>query len=140
MSATRNAGMGPREDAMIDLRHVEALLKDAIALLEENGFPLAAESLRDNLRAIRRAPTAGAKRRRLFQLRDLFEGMGPAIDVFFCSSSEAPRGIRFARSASQKRDQERYRRTLEAIQSILSVGPSDDPLSAGWSPAMPRVA
>jgi hypothetical protein len=140
MSAATGADIDPREDAMIDLRHVEALLKDAIALLDDNGFPLAAESLRDNLQAIRRAPTAGAKRRRLFQLRDLFEGMGPAVDVSFCSSSEAPQGIRFARSASQRRDQERYRRTLEAIQTILSVGPSDDPLEAGWSPAMPRVA
>lgn len=125
---------------MNDLRHVEALLEDAVALLEENGFPLAAESLRDNFRAIRVAPTAGAKRRRLFQLRDLFEGTGPAVDVFFCSSAEGPHGLRLSRTASQRRDQERYRRTLEAIQAILSIGPADEPLESGWSPALPRVA
>lgn len=125
---------------MTDLRHVETLLKDAIALLEANGFPLAAESLRDNLRAIHLAPTAGARRRRIFQLRDLFEGTGPASDVFFCSSAAGEAGIRFGRSEEQRRDQERYRRTLGAIQAILAHGSGDEPLESGWSPAMPRVA
>ena len=125
---------------MTDLRDVETLLRDAIALLEANGFPLAAESLRDNLRAIRLAPTAGARRRRIFQLRDLFEGTGPASDVFFCSSSAKGTGLRLARSEAQRRDQERYRRTLGAIQAILASAPGEDSFEAGWSPTMPRVA
>lgn len=125
---------------MADLRNVEALLEEAIALLEANGFPLAAENLRDNLRAIDIAPTAGARRRRIFQLRDLFEGTGPALDVFFCSSNAGGTGLRFARSEVQRRDQERYRRTLGAIQAILANAHGDEPLEAGWSPAMPRVA
>ena len=32
---------------MTDLRHIEALLQDAIALLSDSGFPLAADALRD---------------------------------------------------------------------------------------------
>ena len=73
---------------MTDLAHVETLLQDAIALLTDSGFPLAADALRDNLRAIREAPTAGARRHRIFQLRDLFDGMGSASDVFFWAPSE----------------------------------------------------
>ncbi len=46
---------------MTDLRHVETLLQDAIALLEESGFPIAAETLRDNLRKTRTAPTAATR-------------------------------------------------------------------------------
>jgi hypothetical protein len=114
------------EDAMPELRNVEGLLRDAIGLLEDNGFPLAAESLRDNLRAIRIAPTAGARRRRLFQLRDLLEGMGSTLDVFFCTPGQAPHGLRFRRTESNRRDQERYRRTLEAIQGILALGRHED--------------
>jgi len=114
------------EDAMTELRDVERLLKDAIGLLVENGLPLAAENLQDNLRAIRTAPTAGARRRRLFQLRDLFEGMGSTFDVFFCTPDQAPHGLRFRRTERNRRDQERYRRTLELIQEVLRLGPQDD--------------
>ena len=110
------------EDAMAEAGHVETLLKDAIALLEDNGFPLAAENLRDNLRAIRTAPTAGARRRRLFQLRDLLEGMGSTLDVFFCTPDQGPAGLRFRRTETNRRDQERYRRTLESIQEVLALG------------------
>jgi len=111
---------------MTELRDVERLLKDAIGLLVENGLPLAAENLQDNLRAIRTAPTAGARRRRLFQLRDLFEGMGSTLDVFFCTPDQAPHGLRFRRTERNRRDQERYRRTLELIQEVLRLGPQDD--------------
>jgi hypothetical protein len=114
------------EDAMTELRDVERLLKDAIGLLVENGLPLAAENLQDNLRAIRTAPTAGARRRRLFQLRDLFEGMGSTFDVFFCTPDQAPHGLRFRRTETNRRDQERYRRTLELIQEILRLGRGDE--------------
>ena len=110
------------EDAMAEARDIEALLKDAIGLLEDNGFPLAAENLRDNLRAIRTAPTAGARRRRLFQLRDLFEGMGSTRDVFFGTPDQGPFGLRFRRTETNRRDQERYRRTLESIQEVLALG------------------
>ena len=125
---------------MHDLRNVESLLEDAIELLEENGFPLAAESLRDNLRAISGAPTAGARRRRVFQLRDLFDGLGSTLDVFFCDADQGPGGLRFRQTDAQRRRQERYRTTLEAIQAILALGSSDEPLETGWSPAMTRVA
>lgn len=125
---------------MNEPRHVETLLKDAIGLLEENGFPLAAESLRDNLRAIRTAPTAGARRRKLFQLRDLFEGMGTALDVYFCNPDQGPHGLRFRRTEMNRRDQERYHRTLESIQEILAFGAPDDPETAWIPAAMPRVA
>lgn len=113
---------------MIEPSQVETLLQDAIALLDESGFPLAAESLRDNLRAIRTAPTAGARRRRTFQLRDLFEGPGPGPDVHYGASRLGP-------------NTERYRRTLEAIQEILACGVLDgygDPME--WRPRLPRVA
>ena len=128
------------EDAMNEPRSVESLLEDAIELLEENGFPLAAENLRDNLRAISGAPTAGARRRRVFQLRDLFDGIGSGLDVFFCDADQGPGGVRFRQTAEHRRGQERYRRTLEAIQAILALGSSDDPLETGWSTAMSRVA
>jgi hypothetical protein len=113
------------EDAMTELRDIEKLLKDAIGLLVENGLPLAAENLKDNLRAIRTAPTAGARQRRLFQLRDLLEGMGSALEVFFCIPDQAPHGLRFRQTEMNRRDQERYRRTLESIQEILSFGRLD---------------
>ena len=106
---------------MTDPRHVEALLQDAIALLTDSGFPLAAEALRDNLRGIREAPTAGARRHRIFQLRDLFEGGGSAVDVYFCASSEGSHGLRFMRTEAHRRDEQRYRRTLASIQEILAA-------------------
>ena len=111
---------------MNDLRQVEWLLGDAIGLLQENGYPLAAENLKDNLRAIRTAPTAGARRRRLFQLRDLLEGMGSTLEVPFGSADPAPGGLRFRRTEANRRDQERYRRTLESIQSVLSLSRHED--------------
>lgn len=110
---------------MIDPRHVETLLQDAIALLEDGGFPMAAESLRDNLRAIRTAPTGGARRRRTFQLRDLFDGPGPGPDVHYGASRLG-------------RNTERYRKTLEAIQGILARQDGED--APEWSHALDRVA
>lgn len=109
------------EDAMTDSRNLEALLQDAIALLSDSGFPLAAEALRDNLRGIRGAPTAGARRHRVFQLRDLFDGSGSASDVFFCASSQGLHGRRFVRTEAHRRDEQRYRRTLDSIQEILAA-------------------
>jgi hypothetical protein len=111
---------------MTDLRRIETLLQDAIALLEESGFPLAAETLRDNLRGIRTAPTAGARRRRIFQLRDMFDGIGSAFDVFFCTPSDGIHGLRLARTDAHRRDEKRYRRTLVSIQEILAIGASED--------------
>lgn len=111
---------------MTEVRNIETLLKDAIGLLEDNGFPFAAESLRDNLRAIRTAPTAGARRRRLFHLRELLEGMGSALDVLFGTPDQGPFGLRFRRTETNRRDQERYRRTLESIQEILALGRTDE--------------
>ena len=106
---------------MTDLRNVESLLQDAIALLTDSGLPLAAEALRDNLRGIREAPTAGARRHRIFQLRDLFEGVGSAPDVYFCTLSEGAQGLRFRRTEAQRRDEQRYRSTLASIQEILAA-------------------
>lgn len=111
---------------MTEVRRIETLLQDAIALLEESGFPLAAESLRDNLRGIRAAPTAGARRRRIFQLRDLFDGIGSAFDVFFCAPSDGIHGLRLARTETHRRDERRYRQTLSSIQEILAIGASDE--------------
>lgn len=106
---------------MNDLGNVEALLQDAIALLTESGFPLAAEALGDNLRGIRQAPTAGARRHRIFQLRDVFDGTGSAADVFFCAPREGAQGFRFTRTDAHRRDEQRYRRTLASIQEILAT-------------------
>lgn len=106
---------------MSDLSHVEALLQDAIALLTDSGFPLAADALRDNLRGIREAPTAGARRHRIFQLRDLFDGMGSASDVFFWAPSQGSQRLRFTRTEAHRRDEQRYRRTLASIQEILAT-------------------
>lgn len=114
---------------MLDSRHLETLLQDAIALLEESGFPMAAETLRDNLRRIRTAPTGGARRRRIFQLRDLFEGMGPG-----------PETLRYRRSDAQGCDQARYRKTLEAIQDLLASGVPDDGADGSWGVSNARVA
>jgi hypothetical protein len=131
----------PREDAMIDARHIETLLQDAIALLEESGFPMAAEALRDNLRGIRTAPTGGARRRRVFQLRDLFEGTGPGPDVFHSMAPIGPTSVRYRRSDAQRRDEDRYRKTLGAIQEVLAVGASEDASDGhAWNSSVARVA
>jgi len=106
---------------MNDLRQLEALIEDAIVLLTDSGFPLAAEALQDNLRGVRAAPTAGARRHRLFQLRDLFDGIGTAADVFFCAPSPGAHGMRFNRTDAHRRDEQRYRRTLASIQEILAT-------------------
>ena len=106
---------------MTDFDDVETLLQDAILLLADSGFPLAAEALRDNLRGIREAPTAGARRHRMFQLRDLFDGAGSAADIFFCAPSELQQGLRFHRTEAHRRDEQRYRRTLAMIQEILAA-------------------
>ena len=105
---------------MTDLRHLETLLQEAIALLTESGFPLAADVLRDNLRGVREAPTAGARRHRIFQLRDVFDGIGSASDVFFWAPSEGSGGLRFTRNEAHRRSEQRYRRTLASIQEILA--------------------
>ena len=131
---------------MIDSRAIETLLRDAISLLEECGYPMAAETLRDNLRGIRTAPTAAARRRRVFQLRDLFDGSGPGPDVFHASDPTDSDSVRYRRTETHRRDEERYRRTLESIQDLLASTPLDeagDGLESGrWMGrlAWPRVA
>jgi hypothetical protein len=117
----RCAHLPCEEEAMTELREVETLLQDAIALLTDSGFPLAADALRDNLRGIREAPTAGARRHRIFQLGDLFEGAGSASDVFFCAPEEGALGFRYTRTEAHRRDERRYRRTLASIQEILAA-------------------
>src|SRR5882672_307337 len=114
------AHLSKAEDAMTDLRNVEALLQDAIALLTDSGFPLAADALRDNLRGIRAAPTAGARRHRIFQLRDVFDGMGSAWGVFLWAPFEGVRGLRFTRTEAHQGAERRFRRTLASIQEILA--------------------
>lgn len=106
---------------MNDSRQLETLIQDAIALLTDSGFPLAADALRDNLRGVREAPTAGARRRRIFQLRDLFDGVGSAADVFFCTPSPGAHGTRFGRTDAHRRNEQEYRRTLASIQEILAI-------------------
>ncbi len=106
---------------MTDFDDVETLLQDAIDLLADSGFPLAAETLRDNLRVIRQAPTAGARRHRMFQLRDLFDGAGSAADMYFCTSADAGQGLRFRRTDEHRHGEQRYRRTLALIQEILAA-------------------
>jgi hypothetical protein len=106
---------------MSDMPQLETLIGDAIVLLTESGFPLAADMLRDNLRSVRNAPTAGARRHRLFQLRELFDGMGSGADVFFCAPAPGLHGIRFSRTDAHRRDEQRYRRTLASIQEILAA-------------------
>jgi hypothetical protein len=105
---------------MTDLGHLESLLQDAIVLLTESGFPLAADVLRDNLRGVRDAPTAGARRHRVFQLRDAFDGIGSPSDVFFWAPFEGSRGLRFSRTEAHRRSEQRYRHTLASIQEILA--------------------
>ena len=106
---------------MTDLGHLESLLQDAIALLTDSGFPLAADALRDNLKSIRQAPTAGARRHRIFQLRDLFAGIGSATDVFFWAPTTGAQGLRFTRTEAHRAREQRYRRTLASIQEILAT-------------------
>jgi hypothetical protein len=126
---------------MIDATNIELLLQDAIALLEESGFPMAADALRDNLRAIRTAPTGGARRRRIFQLRDLFGGSGPGPDVFHSTALIGSTSVRFTRSETQRFHERRYRRTLEAIQAFLASGTTEEDLEGSvWSPSAAGVA
>lgn len=106
---------------MSESRQLETLIQDAIVLLTDSGFPLAAEALRDNLRGVRDAPTAGARRHRIFQLRDLFDGVGSAADVFFCAPSAGEHGLRFSRTDAHRLNEQRYRRTLASIQEILAI-------------------
>lgn len=102
---------------------IEAVLQDAIALLERNGFPMAAESLKDNLRAIHVAPTGAARRRRLFQLSELLQAGEPGPSGW---------SARFPGDGG--------RATLQAIQEILAreAGAEADP--DDWSPPLGRVA
>jgi len=126
---------------MIEATNIELLLQEAIALLEESGFPMAADALRDNLRAIRTAPTGGARRRRIFQLRDLFGGAGPGPDVFHSAAPVGSTSVRFKRSETQRSHELRYRRTLEAIQGFLASGAADEEIEgSAWSPSSARVA
>ena len=113
---------------MSDLRHIEALLQDAIALLAESGFPLAAEALRDRLRGIRDAPTAGARRHQIDQLCDLFDGIGSASVAFRlqptderCGPSSGMHGFRFTRTEAHRLAEQRYHRTLSAIRNALQT-------------------
>jgi hypothetical protein len=125
---------------MVDASALETLLQDAIALLEQSGFPMAAETLRDNLRSIRTAPTAAARRRRVFSLRDLCDGSGPGPDVFQTALPTGPESVRYRRTEAQRRDEERYRETLEAIQRLLAASESETTDDAGWMPSVARVA
>lgn len=125
---------------MADVTKVEGLLQDAIALLDECGFPMAAEALRDHLRGIRTAPTAGARRRRILQLRGVFDGAGPGPDVFHTAVPAGPDRARYGRTKAQRDDEARYRRTLEALQALLAAAPDDESGSTGWSPSIARVA
>jgi len=50
---------------------------------------------------------------------------GSAFDVFFCTPDQAPHGLRFRQTEMNRRDQERYRRTLDSIQELLSLGRYD---------------
>ena len=113
---------------MSELRHVEALLQDAIALLKDSGFPLAAEALHDRLRGIREAPTAGARRHRISQLVDLFNGIGSPAVAFrlqpiegFGAPLEGMHGFRFARTEAHRLAEHRYRKTLDQIQDVLAI-------------------
>lgn len=125
---------------MLEANRIETLLQDAIALLEASGFPMAAETLRDNLRGIRTAPTAAARRRRVFQLRDLCDGSGPGPDVFQTALPTGPESVRYRRTEAQRRGEERYRATLEAIQRLLAPSGTEDPDETNWSPSIARVA
>ena len=113
---------------MSELPYVETLLQDAITILTGSGFPLAAEALRDRLRRIREAPTAGARRHRISQLIDLFDGIGAPSVAFRLQPIEglgAPyegmHGFRFARTEAHRLAEERYRRTLDRIRDVLTT-------------------
>jgi hypothetical protein len=125
---------------MVDASALETLLQNAIALLEQSGFPMAAETLRDNLRSIRTAPTAAARRRRVFLLRDLCDGSGPGPDVFQTTLPTGPESVRYRRTEGQRRDEERYRATLEAIQRLLAPGATEAADDTGCSASMACVA
>ena len=119
---------------MSEPTNVEGLLADAIALLEESGFPMAADALRDNLNAIRRAPTGAARRRRVVSLRELLEVTGHT--EFYEATPVAPDVLRHRRVAGHRGSEQRFRETLEAIQNLLApVEPDED-----WSPTFGRVA
>jgi hypothetical protein len=119
---------------MSETTNVEGLLADAIALLEESGFPMAADALRDNLKAIRRAPTGAARRRRVFSLRDLLEAAGHT--EFYEATPVGPDVLRHRRLTARRGSEQRYRETLEAIQGLLSPETEAD----DWSPSVGRVA
>jgi len=112
---------------MSELQQIETLLQEAIALLLDGGFPSAAESLSDQLRGIREAPTAGARRRRIAQLGDLFDGIGSACHAFrlqamdgTCTASDGMHGFRFSRTDAHRQAERRYRRTIAELQQILA--------------------
>jgi hypothetical protein len=120
--------------------NVETLLQEAIALLEESGFPMAAQSLRDNLTSIRGAPTGAARRRRVFQLKDLLDGGGPACAGFYDATPYGRDVLRHRRLTAHRGHEERYRATLRSIQELLSPERGDESDPDDWSPSMDRVA
>jgi hypothetical protein len=119
---------------MSETTNVERLLADAISLLEESGFLMAADALRDNLNAIRRAPTGAARRRRVVSLRELLEVTGHT--EFYEATPVAPDVLRHRRVTGRRGSEQRYRETLEAIQNLLSP---EEPVE-DWSPTFDRVA
>ena len=124
-------------DDMSETTSVEGLLADAIALLEESGFPMAADALRDNLNAIRRAPTGAARRRRVFSLRDLLEVGASGHAEFYEATPVGPDVLRHRRLTARRGSEQRYRQTLEAIQRHLAPEESGED---DWSPSFGRVA
>ncbi|HEX4824520.1 MAG TPA: hypothetical protein VFV19_09410 [Candidatus Polarisedimenticolaceae bacterium] len=119
---------------MSETTNVEKLLGDAIALLEESGFPMAADALRDSLNAIRRAPTEAARRRRAVSVRELLEVAGHT--EFYEATPVGPDVLRHRRVAGRRGSEQRYRETLEAIQGLLSPPGTDE----DWSPSFRRIA
>jgi hypothetical protein len=102
---------------------VEQLLEDAISLLEANGYPFTAAQLRPRLSAIRRAPTAAARQRRILQLRELFEGGSSVQEVQFCSAETDSGTIRLVWSQDRAQVQARYDLVLGRLyEAVLLDG------------------
>src|SRR5262245_24179487 len=87
---------------------------EAIALLERNGFTTTASALGERLSEVLRAPTGGARRRRLATIgHDAARG-GP-LDVRFLVRAEEADRVRYRRTPESALEERRYRELLDRL-------------------------
>jgi len=103
---------------MSSVETVDLLSREAIALLERNGLRILAGRLRTWADEVRRAPTAGARRRRMAGARVLAADAVAA----FVETDSGEDGLRIRRTARLERDERRCREILDRLGNAPCPG------------------